>query len=293
MPSCSGSPRPTSVRADADRHRLCELYRRPEGMAGAVAGAGTVARAGSGAGEFRPRQASVGRALAKHAATRGAARPDYNIAHRSIYHVHQRVAKIFPCGRVLLAGDAAHVNNPLGGMGMNGGIQDAFNLADKLTEIYAGADDRCSTATTGSAAPWRSRRCSSKPTAISRLSASATPRSAQEIARRDAPDRGRSQARARIHAQVLDDQRPAPRGRNSVAGEDHHERRAGLAEEVRRAGAVHQHHRAARLRDDAPARRHQSLQPHLHAQRQGGEQRDRSWRAPPSSATTRSTRCAA
>ena len=70
-------------------------------------------------------------------------RPEpYTIAHRSIYHVHQRVAKNFRHGRVLLAGDAAHVNNPLGGMGMNGGIQDAFNLADKLKAIYAGADDR-------------------------------------------------------------------------------------------------------------------------------------------------------
>jgi 3-(3-hydroxy-phenyl)propionate hydroxylase len=66
----------------------------------------------------------------------------YNIAHRSIYHVHQRVAKSFRHGRALLAGDAAHVNNPLGGMGMNGGIQDAFNLAEKFKQIYAGADDR-------------------------------------------------------------------------------------------------------------------------------------------------------
>ena len=70
-------------------------------------------------------------------------RPEpYKIAHRSIYHVHQRVAKSFRHGRVLLAGDAAHVNNPLGGMGMNGGIQDAFNLADKFKAIWAGADDR-------------------------------------------------------------------------------------------------------------------------------------------------------
>jgi 3-(3-hydroxy-phenyl)propionate hydroxylase len=66
----------------------------------------------------------------------------YNIAHRSIYHVHQKVAKRFRLGRVLLAGDAAHINNPLGGMGMNGGIQDAFNLADKLEDIWAGGDDR-------------------------------------------------------------------------------------------------------------------------------------------------------
>jgi 3-(3-hydroxy-phenyl)propionate hydroxylase len=70
-------------------------------------------------------------------------RPEpYKIAHRSIYHVHQRVAKKFRHGRVLLAGDAAHINNPLGGMGMNGGIQDAFNLADKFQRIWAGADDR-------------------------------------------------------------------------------------------------------------------------------------------------------
>jgi 3-(3-hydroxy-phenyl)propionate hydroxylase len=66
----------------------------------------------------------------------------YHIAHRSIYHVHQRVAKRFRQGRVVLAGDAAHINNPLGGMGMNGGIQDAFNLADKFQQIWGGADDR-------------------------------------------------------------------------------------------------------------------------------------------------------
>jgi len=67
----------------------------------------------------------------------------YRIAHRSVYHVHQRVAATFRLGRrVLLAGDAAHINNPLGGMGMNGGIHDAFNLCDKIAAIYAGADDR-------------------------------------------------------------------------------------------------------------------------------------------------------
>jgi len=36
---------------------------------------------------------------------------------------------------VLLAGDAAHVNNPIGGMGLNGGIQDAVNVADKLARV--------------------------------------------------------------------------------------------------------------------------------------------------------------
>jgi 3-(3-hydroxy-phenyl)propionate hydroxylase len=55
--------------------------------------------------------------------------------------VHQRVASSFRAGRAVLTGDAAHINNPLGGMGMNGGIQDAFNLADKFKDIFAGADD--------------------------------------------------------------------------------------------------------------------------------------------------------
>lgn len=62
----------------------------------------------------------------------------YEVAHRTLYNVHQRVAASFRRGRVLLAGDAAHINNPLGGMGMNGGLHDAFNLADKLARLYAG-----------------------------------------------------------------------------------------------------------------------------------------------------------
>jgi 3-(3-hydroxy-phenyl)propionate hydroxylase len=52
---------------------------------------------------------------------------------------HQRVAESFRNGRVLLAGDAAHVNNPIGGMGLNGGIQDAVNLVDKLIRIVLDA----------------------------------------------------------------------------------------------------------------------------------------------------------
>lgn len=64
----------------------------------------------------------------------------YEIATVALYNVHQRVASTFNVGRVLLAGDAAHVNNPVGGMGMNGGIHDAINLADKMKAIFAGAD---------------------------------------------------------------------------------------------------------------------------------------------------------
>jgi 3-(3-hydroxy-phenyl)propionate hydroxylase len=64
----------------------------------------------------------------------------YELVHRTAYRVHQRVAARYVSGRVVLAGDAAHVNNPLGGMGMNGGVHDAVNLADKLGRIWRGAD---------------------------------------------------------------------------------------------------------------------------------------------------------
>lgn len=61
--------------------------------------------------------------------------------HRTIYRVHQRVAKSFVDGRVAIIGDAAHLNNPIGGFGMNSGIHDAFNLAEKMAAIYKhGAD---------------------------------------------------------------------------------------------------------------------------------------------------------
>lgn len=60
------------------------------------------------------------------------------IIHRNLYTVHQRVAASFRKGRVMLAGDAAHINNPLGGMGMNSGIADGLNLAEKITKVWRG-----------------------------------------------------------------------------------------------------------------------------------------------------------
>jgi len=66
---------------------------------------------------------------------------DYEIAHTTLYRVHQRVAKTFRLGRAFLVGDAAHINNPLGGMGMNGGIHDAMNLTARLIEVWRGGKD--------------------------------------------------------------------------------------------------------------------------------------------------------
>src|SRR6266850_3847532 len=65
----------------------------------------------------------------------------YRIKYKSLYKVHQRVAKDFRVGRVLLAGDAAHLNNPMGAFGLNGGIHDSFNLTEKLGKVCRGEAD--------------------------------------------------------------------------------------------------------------------------------------------------------
>lgn len=61
--------------------------------------------------------------------------------HRTIYRVHQRVAKRFMHERVAIIGDAAHLNNPIGGFGMNSGIHDAFNLCEKFVRIFKNGRD--------------------------------------------------------------------------------------------------------------------------------------------------------
>jgi 3-(3-hydroxy-phenyl)propionate hydroxylase len=65
----------------------------------------------------------------------------FDIVASNLYTVHQRVAQKFRIGRAILAGDAAHVNSPIGAMGMNSGIHDAFNLGDKLIAILRGEAD--------------------------------------------------------------------------------------------------------------------------------------------------------
>lgn len=59
----------------------------------------------------------------------------FDIVGSNLYVVHQRVAGKFRVGRAILAGDSAHVNSPIGAMGMNSGVHDAINLADKLIAI--------------------------------------------------------------------------------------------------------------------------------------------------------------
>jgi 3-(3-hydroxy-phenyl)propionate hydroxylase len=59
----------------------------------------------------------------------------YPVVHRNIYNVHQRVAAAFRKGRAFLAGDSAHVNNPLGGLGLNFGIHDGVELSSLLGRV--------------------------------------------------------------------------------------------------------------------------------------------------------------
>ncbi|MGI5132900.1 FAD-dependent oxidoreductase [Pseudonocardia sp. CA-107938] len=80
--------------------------------------------------------------------------PDLVLRERKVYAVHQRVVDSFRHGRVLLLGDAAHVNSPMGGMGLNGGIHDAFDLSVQLPAVLSGA---CG-ATDGLLDQWAQRR---------------------------------------------------------------------------------------------------------------------------------------
>lgn len=63
----------------------------------------------------------------------------YEVLEVRPYRVHKRIVSDYRMGRIVLGGDAAHINSPSGGMGMNGGIHDAFNLTEKIRAIHAGA----------------------------------------------------------------------------------------------------------------------------------------------------------
>ena len=64
----------------------------------------------------------------------------FEIYDKRVYRVHQRIVAKYDHGRIILAGDAAHLNSPSGGMGMNGGLHDAQSLTEKLNDIWQGGD---------------------------------------------------------------------------------------------------------------------------------------------------------
>ncbi len=63
----------------------------------------------------------------------------YEVQEKRPYRVHKRIAARYFHGRAALAGDAAHLNSPSGGMGLNGGLHDAFELVAALRDVRAGA----------------------------------------------------------------------------------------------------------------------------------------------------------
>lgn len=105
----------------------------------------------------------------------------YETRHKTLYRVHQRVADTYRKGRAFLAGDAAHLNNPIGGMGMNGGLHDGLNLAGKLIEINRGGADRLA-----------SYEVERRPVAIDYINAT-TARNRETLAERDPAARKRKQ----------------------------------------------------------------------------------------------------
>jgi len=66
---------------------------------------------------------------------------DYELVQYSPYRMHQRAAERFRVGRVLLAGDAAHVTNPTGGLGLTSGLFDAYVLHEALAAVIKGEID--------------------------------------------------------------------------------------------------------------------------------------------------------
>lgn len=66
----------------------------------------------------------------------------FEIYDKRVYRVHQRIVSRYDYGRIALAGDAAHINSPSGGMGMNGGLHDAHNLTEKLNKIWRSKDHK-------------------------------------------------------------------------------------------------------------------------------------------------------
>lgn len=121
--------------------------------------------------------------------------PDLVLRERKTYAVHQRVVDSFRHGRVLLLGDAAHVNSPMGGMGLNGGLHDAFDLSVQLTGVLAG--------TAGETALdlWAARRRKAAIEAVQRI----THRTTTALAEQDEEERRRF--RREMRATVADPER--------------------------------------------------------------------------------------
>jgi 3-(3-hydroxy-phenyl)propionate hydroxylase len=65
----------------------------------------------------------------------------YPIVDHQIYNVHQRVAATFRAGHIAIIGDAAHINSPMGGVGLNSGIHDAVDVTTRIIRIHESGTD--------------------------------------------------------------------------------------------------------------------------------------------------------
>ncbi len=133
------------------------------------------------------------------------------------YRIHRRLASAYRKGRVFLAGDAAHLNSPSGGMGMNGGIHDAFSLCEKLVARDPGRRRRPHARPLRAAAA-ADRRGGDHPAGASQPhpDAGARPGAAARDAGGLAAHHRRSGEAEGVSAEIVDDRGAAARGCNGV-----------------------------------------------------------------------------
>ena len=110
-------------------------------MAVHLAHAGVLAGGLAGAGGHQPAEASSPERLQLQLQRVAPYPAGYPVIDHQVYGVHQRVASAMRVGPVLLAGDAAHINSPLGGVGLNSGIHDAMDAARRIARIAGGGAD--------------------------------------------------------------------------------------------------------------------------------------------------------
>ncbi len=112
------------------------VHHRPRRVDGAAQDAGPLALPDADPGRrVRTRTRSSPSASRSGCRVRRRSTASTTCIQHSLYNVHQRVASDFSQNRVLIAGDSAHMNNPLGGMGMNSGIHDVWSAADTILAV--------------------------------------------------------------------------------------------------------------------------------------------------------------
>ncbi len=140
----------------------------------------------------------------------------YPIIDRQLYRVHQRVAERFRVGDIALIGDAAHINSPMGGVGLNSGIHDAVDLSRRIARIASGTSPAVAEAELAAFADVRHR------VAVEYVQAD-TQRNTQRL--RETDEERRRAAHAEMRAIAADRDRARA-----------YMRRASLLESVRRFG---------------------------------------------------------